>query len=227
MEPPKSNSELETLLNKPIEVITDRKPLKAILKKPLSAAPPRLQRLMLRLQKYDLNVRHKPEKEVPVADTLSRLHLKDTDDTHEAFYAQVHTVMTNLPISDTKISELQARTRDDPALQQLIRIIQVGWPNQRSQCPKSVLPYWNYRDELTVIDGLVLKGERIVIPTAARRKNAETESMWTYGNSEVQEPSKGSDVLAKHAQSDRKHGLELSNLPTVPPIQSKRTHDII
>ena len=88
-------------------------------------------------------------------------------DAREAFDAQVHTVMTNLPISDTKISELQAQTRDDPALRELIRIIQIGWPDQRSQCPKSVLAYWNYRDELAVVDGLVLKRERSVIPTAA------------------------------------------------------------
>ena len=67
---------------------------------------------MLRLQKYDLNVRHKPGKEIPVADTLSRLHLQDTDNTHEYFDAQVHMVMANLPISDTKILEPQSKTRD-------------------------------------------------------------------------------------------------------------------
>ena len=72
------------------------------MKKPLSAAPTRLQRMMLRLQKYDLNVRHKPGKEIPVTETLSRLHLTDTDDTHESFDAQVQTVMANLPIPDTK-----------------------------------------------------------------------------------------------------------------------------
>ena len=72
------------------------------MKKPLSAAPTRLQRMMLRLQKYDLNVRHKPGKEIPVTETLSRLHLTDTDDTHESFDAQVQTAMANLPIPDTK-----------------------------------------------------------------------------------------------------------------------------
>ena len=66
------------------------------------------------------------------ADTLPRLHLKDTDDTHEAFNAKVHIMMTNLPISHTKIPELQAKTRDDPALKKLIRIIQIGWVNQRA-----------------------------------------------------------------------------------------------
>ena len=127
------------IYGRPVEVITDHKPLEAILKTPLSAAAPLLQRMILRLQKYDVNVRHKPGKEIPVGDTLSRLHLKDTNDTHEAFDAQLHTVMANLPVSDTKISELQAHTRDDPVLQELIRIIQKGWPDQRSQCPKSAL----------------------------------------------------------------------------------------
>ena len=75
----------------------------------------------------DLNVRHESGKEILVADTLSRLQLKDPDDTHEASDVKVHNVMTNLPISDTKISELQAKTRDDPALQLLIRIIQIVW----------------------------------------------------------------------------------------------------
>ena len=98
-------------------------PLEAILMKPLSAAPPPLQGMMLHLQKYDLNVRHKPGKEMPVAETLSRLHLKHTHDTHKSFDAQVHMVMANLPFSDTKILELKSKTRDEPALQQLIRIV--------------------------------------------------------------------------------------------------------
>ena len=60
---------------------------------------------MLRLQKYDLTVRHKPGKEIPVADTLSRLHLNEADNTHEAFDAQVHLVVTNLLVSDQKMSD--------------------------------------------------------------------------------------------------------------------------
>ena len=112
---------------------------------------------MISLQN-DLNVHHKSGKEILVADTLSRLQLKDPDDTHEASDVKVHNVMTNLPISDTKISGLQAKTRDDPALQLLIRIIQIVWRAKK------------YRDELKVIDEQVLKGERIVIPTAARRE---------------------------------------------------------
>ena len=109
--------------------------------KPLSAAPSPLQGMMLHLQKYDLNVRHKPGKEMPVAETLSRLHLKHTHDTHESFDAQVHMVMANLPFSDTKILELKSETRDEPALQQLIRIVTRMAESQRavSQITPAVL----------------------------------------------------------------------------------------
>ena len=90
-----------------IAVTTDHKPLEAILSKPQSAAPARLQRMMLRFQKYDLTVHHKPGKEIPVPDTLSRLHLNEVDDTHEAFDAQIHLVVPNLPLSTKKCHTYQ------------------------------------------------------------------------------------------------------------------------
>ena len=95
-------------------IITNHKPLDAIC-------------VMFRHQKYDINVRHKPGKNIPVVDSLSRLYLKDTDDTHEAFDAQVHAVITSLPVSKNKIAELQICTKEVPDLQQLIGIILIGW----------------------------------------------------------------------------------------------------
>ena len=43
-------------------VHSDHKPISAIMKKPLSAAPPRLMRMLLQLQKYNIEVLHKVEK---------------------------------------------------------------------------------------------------------------------------------------------------------------------
>lgn len=39
----------------------------------MHAAPLRLQRILLQLQKYDFEIVHVPGKSIPVADTLSRL----------------------------------------------------------------------------------------------------------------------------------------------------------
>ena len=38
--------------------------------------------------------------------------------------------------------------------------IAVGWPNNRADCPEIIHGYWNYRDELGVEDGIILKGSR-------------------------------------------------------------------
>ena len=59
-------------------VHSDHKPISAIMKKPLSAAPPRLMRMLLQLQKYNIEVLHKSGKDIPVSDFLSRVSLPDT-----------------------------------------------------------------------------------------------------------------------------------------------------
>lgn len=51
---------------KTIYVESDHKPLEAITQKPLCHAPPRLQRMLLRLQKYDFVLHYKPEKEMNI-----------------------------------------------------------------------------------------------------------------------------------------------------------------
>ena len=50
----------------------------------------------------------------------------------------------------------------------LKRLIVQGWPKDIKQCPTLVKSYWNFRDELNIIDGIVLKGNCIVIPTKFR-----------------------------------------------------------
>ena len=46
----------------------------------------------------------------------------------------------------------------------LKHLIIKGWPSQRSECPKNLIDYWSYHDELGILDGLILKGNRIVVP---------------------------------------------------------------
>ena len=62
-----------------IEVETDHKPLVAIFKKPLSESPLRIQRLRLRLQRYDLVVSYTPGKWMHAADAFSRSPVERAD----------------------------------------------------------------------------------------------------------------------------------------------------
>ncbi|KAL5489015.1 hypothetical protein EMCRGX_G018055 [Ephydatia muelleri] len=61
------------IYGKRTKVETDHKPLEVITKKSLLSAPRRLQRMLLALQRYDLDVIYKPGEQQVIADTLSRL----------------------------------------------------------------------------------------------------------------------------------------------------------
>ena len=60
------------------KVETDHKPLEAISRKNMMDIPKRLQRMILRLQRYDLQIAYKKGSEMYVADTLSRACLQES-----------------------------------------------------------------------------------------------------------------------------------------------------
>ena len=39
-----------------------------------------------------------------------------------------------------------------------------GWPDNREDVSPAVRQYWSYRDELTCLDGLLFKGDKIIGP---------------------------------------------------------------
>jgi len=43
-----------------------------------------------------------------------------------------------------------------------------GWPENKTSVPQSISTYYDYHDELSVQDGIVLRGERVVIPSSMR-----------------------------------------------------------
>ena len=78
-----------------VTVETDHKPLEAIFKKHLSSSPPRIARMMLRIQKYDVEIKYVPGKNVPLADALSRINPLPGD-TIEGLDVSVHELHLHL-----------------------------------------------------------------------------------------------------------------------------------
>ncbi|XP_060078694.1 uncharacterized protein LOC132558179 [Ylistrum balloti] len=139
--------------------------------KPLYVAPPQLQRMLLQLQKYDLYVQHVPGKQIPLADTLSRKFLPDTyPSMSEGINMHVHTVLDMLPVSDCKLHEIRFATSNDPDMCELVEVVRRGLPEKRYSCPSSVLEYWNFRDQVTVNEGIVMKSQKVVIPRSLRQE---------------------------------------------------------
>ena len=45
-------------------------------------------------------------------------------------------------------------------------IIMTGWPNQKDKLNKTLFPYWNYRDELSLHQEKIYKGHLVMIPSS-------------------------------------------------------------
>jgi hypothetical protein len=60
------------------------------------------------------------------------------------------------------------RTTEDESLQILKDTILCGWPHKREDTPSLAKPYFDIRDELTVQDGILFRGERAIIPKTLR-----------------------------------------------------------
>ena len=149
-------------------ILTDHKPLIAISKKALVNAPPRLQRLLLRMNNYNVVLQWIPGKEMIFADHLSRnIGSNESNElTCTGLELKIQDIYLNA--SEDKCISLAKESEKDEILIALKNTIMKGWPDKRDKCPQNLRPYWNYRDEMSVLDGLILKGTRIIIPSDCR-----------------------------------------------------------
>ncbi|XP_064110243.1 uncharacterized protein LOC135218028 [Macrobrachium nipponense] len=158
-----------------VTVHSDHQPLELIFKKPLAAAPARLQRMLLHLQYYALEVKYVKGKHMYIADTLSRAFLPNCSE-NSVFVNYLETVKNEattligdtLMITDDRLQEIKAHSGSDSNLQAVAKMIREGWPDARNKAPECARAFYNYRDELHTEDGEVvcprLPGSKIWIP---------------------------------------------------------------
>lgn len=171
----------------PFVIESDHQPLEMITKKSLSAAPARLQRMMLRLQRYDYTVRYRPGRDMVLADSLSRLPTSI-----ESPEISLNVKVCFIQFSDRKLQEIKEATDQDTTLHRLKEFVFQGFPAKQRELPSDLKPYWSFRDELSVENGVILKGEQIIIPTSLQQSYLEAIHMGHQGISRCQQRAKAS-----------------------------------
>ena len=216
----------------PVVVETDHKPLEAIFKKHLSNSQPRIARMMLRIQKYDITIKYVPGKDIPLADALSRLS-PCQGGTIEGLDVSIHELHMHLNASPTRVQQIKEETAKDETLHSLRAIITQGWPDKRADCPVHLHAYWNYRDEITVSDGLVLKGKRIVIPESLQSEvlkqlhyahqgaekcklRAKSSVFWVNINTHIEDMVRGCTPCQHNQNMNVKEPLTPHDVPRIP-----------
>ena len=145
------------VLGRDFTVESDHKLLEMIALKNLVATPPRMQRMLLRLQPFNCTIKYRPGREMLLADALSWLP-SPANTTIELDMQIDHHGFTK-----ERIRQISVETATDPILAIVHNFTQDGWPTRRNRVPRIVRQYWDQPDELSTDRGLLMKGQRIVI----------------------------------------------------------------
>ena len=213
-------------------VHSDHKPLESILKKALASAPRRLQGMMMRLQRYDITVSYERGKNMFLADLLSRAYLPKNSEPEGEEFESVNMV-SYVPISDWRLEEIRLATQNDESLQVLMKVILQGWPDDKSSVPALALPYFNQRDELTAQNGIIFRGERVVIPAKLREvmkqkvhsshmgteaclRRARECLFWPGMSAEMKQLVESCETCRKYDSAQPKETLKSTEIPRRP-----------
>lgn len=224
-----------------VEIETDHQPLINIFKKPVTQATKRIQRMMLRLQRYDVKLKYKRDKEMYIADLLSRKCLEHNEKSDNSKIEQVYTIhlgekthlndifveiqqinmLQDAPLSDHQLTQIRLESAQDPEIQLLMKACQQGWPKERTTVNPEIAAYWKIRDELTIYDGIVLRGERIVMPKKLRAEIIEIVHYGQVYAESIYWPNMNDHI--KNIIQKCPTCLEASNRQCKLPLQSSPT----
>ena len=94
---------------------------------------------------------------------MSHTHLEETTDDipEEELTAQVHMVYENTLATKSRLEQIKEEAATDPGLKKVKNCAIGGWPNNKDSIANKAKSYWSFREELSIITGIVFKGERL------------------------------------------------------------------
>ena len=173
---------------------TDHKPLVPLFtSKPLDELPVRVQRFRLRMMRFDFSMSHVPGKSLLMADALSRAPCSEAEASEQETAAYVKSVIQSLPATDRQLERIQRHQEEDEECRQVAEYSRSGWPS-RQALPGALRMYHWVATEISVQDGLLMRGSRIVIPASLRLECwiGSTQGIWASLSAGARERAKQS-----------------------------------
>ena len=220
---------------------TDHKPLIPILNyKLLSEMSPRIQRLRTRMLRFSYTAEYVLGTSLKDANALSRapVHVPSIEDeiAEKEIAFHVNSIIDSIPATDSRLSEIRRELKVDKSIQEVIKMVKEGWPENKSLCSPEVQLYWGIQDELTDINGLLLRGSRLVIPKSLRRsilekihtghlgiekcrRRARQSIYWPGINNQVDQMIKRCQTCLELLPSKKKEPLNPHEIPGKPWVK--------
>ena len=104
-------------------------------------------------------------KDNAIVDGLSRVSPTPVNLIESEIELPIHQVnIIKATMEEEDVHELQQETASDLELQAVAKAISNGWPTLHKQVHPILHDYWNYREELSINNGILTKNQKIIIP---------------------------------------------------------------
>lgn len=152
-------------------VKTDHRPLVSICNKEFYKISNRIQRLKLKLLKYNFDIEYLPGKYMYIADLLSRNYIK-INDNKPMTATVVHCLSTTVPMSDERQKELQNAIKTDQVMSQILKFCEEGWPEKKltNLTDKEMSIFFKLQQSLHSENGMIFLNDKLVIPKILRNQ---------------------------------------------------------
>ena len=155
------------LYGRDFTILSDHKPLLGLLHEQKAISPTasaRIQRWALILANYSYHLRYRPGPQIANADGLSRLPLNSGLTSVPIPEETILSLSTldNTPVTAKLVSQWVTK---DPILSLVAKYLREGWPPAAGD---ELAPYFHRRNELTLEQGCILWGSRVIIPHQGR-----------------------------------------------------------
>ena len=128
--------------------------------------------MLIKIIDFQLDLQHQEGSKMHLSDAISRFDTHDSDDARSKavpiadFNISIHEVEDLTGFKSVTMKQMERETATDVQLEELKKYIKQGFPKSKHDCTELAHDFYDNRKSLTVINCVVLKDKRIVIPTS-------------------------------------------------------------
>ena len=167
-----------------------------------------------------------PEPDEPdMNEILAGIRIQDIDSDMESMIV----VASQVDVKKVKTiswDRVKENTRIDPIMSSLSQTILHGFPLLKNQLDQSLQDFWEYRESLYIVDGVIMYKDRVIIPPDLRDETLRALHSAHQGTSAMMSRAQGSVFwpnitgdLAKVRNNCRCCERNAPSLPKLPPTQ--------
>ena len=150
------------------------KSLITLFKKNIAVSSPRLSQMLIKIIDFQGDLQHQEGSKMYLSDAISQFNTHDSDNARinakpiADFNISIHEVEDITGFKSITMKQITSETVTDVQLEQLKEYIVDGFLKSKHECTELMHEYYDYRESLTIVNGMVLKDKRMIIPTNLR-----------------------------------------------------------